>query len=63
MIKPKETVDCWVIRNAETDEIVFEYFTYQGNRKKGVFNSYKYAEKALNKYIPNPQNYYICKIM
>lgn len=60
MIKPKETAGCWIIRNAETDEIVFSYCTHQGNAKKGIFNSYKYAEEALKKYIPNPQNYYIC---
>lgn len=63
MSKIKETNDCWVIRNTETDAIVFSYRTYQGNNKKGIFNSYKYAEEALKKYISNPQKYYICKIM
>lgn len=63
MINTKETNDCWVIKNAETDAVVFNYCTHQGNIKKGIFNSYKYAEEALKKYIPNPQKYYICKIM
>lgn len=63
MIKTKETNDCWVIRNQETDAIVFNYRTHQGNYKKGLFNSYKYAEEALNKYVSEPQNYYICKIV
>lgn len=53
----------WVIRHIATDEIVFEYRTYQGNKKKALFNSSDYAENALNKYIKNPENYYVCKVM
>jgi cytochrome c2 len=49
----------WIIVHKKTGEIVFEYCTYQGNRKKAFFNSLKYAEEALNKYIKNPENYTI----
>ena len=58
----KLTKSAWVIRHHLTDEIVFEYKTYQGNRKKAFFNSDRYAEETLNKYIRNPENYYICKV-
>lgn len=54
--------ESWIIRHKETDETVFEYRTYQGNRKKAFFNSFKYAEEALNKYIKNPENYYILRV-
>lgn len=53
----------WVIRHIATDEIVFEYRTYQGNKKKALFNSSNYAEEALKKYIKNPENYYVCAVM
>ena len=61
--KPKEVAECWVIRSTINDDIVFTYQTYQGNVKKGLFNDYRYAEEALNKYISNPENYYICKVV
>lgn len=54
--------EVWLIRHKETDETVFEYKTYQGNKKKAFFNSFKYAEQALNKYIKNPENYYILRV-
>ncbi len=54
--------ELWIIRHKETDETVFEYRTYQGNKKKAFFNSFKYAEEALNKYIRNPENYYILRV-
>lgn len=60
--KPKLCEEIWLIRHKETDETVFEYWTYQGNAKKAFFNSYKYAEQALNKYIRNPKDYYILKV-
>lgn len=53
----------WVIKHKETDEMVFEYQTYQGNKKKAFFNAPKYAEEVLKKYIRNPENYYICFLM
>ena len=49
----------WLIKHKITGEIVFEYGTYQGNKKKAFFNSFKYAEEALNKYIKNPDMYFI----
>lgn len=55
--------EVWVIRHKETDEVVFEYRTYQGNRKKAFFNSLRYAEEALKKYIKNPENYYVCAVI
>jgi hypothetical protein len=54
--------ELWIIRHKKTDETVFEYSTYQGNQKKAFFSSFKYAEAALNKYIKNPENYYILKV-
>ncbi|MEE0968188.1 MAG: hypothetical protein U0M06_02290 [Clostridia bacterium] len=45
-----------------TDEIIFEYRTYQGNKKKAFFKSFRYAEEALKKYIKNPDMYYIVSI-
>ena len=58
----KLSQEMWIIKHKDTDEVVFEYWTYQGNRKKAFFNSFKYAEEALNKYIRNPENYYILKV-
>lgn len=58
----KLSKEMWVIRQNETGDIVFEYRTYQGNQKKAFFNSYGYAEEALNKYIKNPEDYCICKV-
>jgi hypothetical protein len=49
----------WLIKHKITGEFVFEYRTYQGNKKKAFFNSFKYAEEALNKYIENPDMYFI----
>jgi hypothetical protein len=49
----------WLIKHKITGEFVFEYSTYQGNKKKAFFNSFKYAEEALNKYIKNPDMYFI----
>lgn len=58
----KMSQEVWLIRHKETDETVFEYTTYQGNKKKAFFNSFKYAEEALNKYIKNPEDYYILRV-
>ena len=49
----------WLIKHKITGEFVFEYRTYQGNKKKAFFNSFKYAEEALNKYIKNSDMYFI----
>ena len=49
----------WLIKHKITGEFVFEYRTYQGNKKKAFFNSFKYAEEALNKYIKHPDMYFI----
>ena len=35
--------EIWFIRHKLTGEIVFEYKTYQGNKKKAFFNSFKHA--------------------
>ena len=55
--------EVWVLRHVKTDEVIFEYRTYQGNKKKALFNSFRYAEEALSKYIKNPENYYICAVV
>ena len=55
----KEAPECWVIKNRKNGSVVFSYRTYQGNEKKALFSAAKYAEEALNKYIRNPENYYI----
>lgn len=60
--KPSLTNEVWIIRHKETDKTVFEYQTYQGNSKKAFFNSFRYAEMALNRYIKNPEDYYILKV-
>lgn len=62
MLDAREVPKCWVIRNSENGDIVFSYRTYQGNVKKALFTTAKYAEEALNKYIRNPENYYISAI-
>lgn len=60
--EPKLSNKIWLIKHKMTGEIVFEYRTYQGNKKKAFFNSFKYAEDALRKYIRNPDMYYIVSI-
>ena len=60
--KPSLSSEVWIIRHKYTDDTVFEYWTYQGNKKKAFFNSFKYAEAALKKYIKNPEDYYILKV-
>jgi hypothetical protein len=54
--------EIWFIRHKLTGEIVFEYWTYQGNKKKGFFNSFRYAEEALEKYIKDPEMYFIMSV-
>lgn len=51
--------EIWFIRHKLTGEIVFEYKTYQGNKKKAFFNSFKHASEALDKYIKDPDMYFI----
>lgn len=58
----KEVPECWVIKNSKNGKTVVSYRTYQGNVKKALFTTAKYAEEALNKYIRNPENYYISAI-
>ena len=60
--KPKLCNEFWCLMHQETGEFVFEYQTYQGNKKKAFFNSYRYAEEALRKYIKNPEKYEIVSI-
>lgn len=60
--KPTEVSECWLIKNRENGDIVFTYRTFQGNVKKGLFNSMRFAEEALNKYIANPEQYYISTV-
>ena len=55
----KEATECWVIKNRKNGNVVFSYRTHRGNEKKALFTAAKYAEEALNKYIRNPENYYI----
>lgn len=54
--------EIWIIKHKQTDETVFEYRTYQGNKKKAVFNSPRYAKEALDKYIKNPDDYYVVQV-
>lgn len=54
--------EIWLIKHKLTGEIIFEYRTYQGNKKKAFFNAFRYAEEALEKYIRNPNMYYIVSI-
>lgn len=58
----KRTCEIWLIEHMDTGEVVFEYRTYQGNKKKALFNSKKRAEEALQKYIKNPEHYYVFKL-
>jgi hypothetical protein len=39
------------IAQETTGKLLFEYKTYQGNRKKAIFTSEKYAQEAIDKYI------------
>ena len=55
----KEATECWVIKNRKNGNVVFSYRTHRGNEKKALFTAAKYAEEALNKYIRNPEDYYI----
>ncbi len=57
--EPNLCDEIWLIKHKVTGKFVFEYRTYQGNKKKAFFNSFKYAEEALKKYIKNPHKYYI----
>lgn len=54
--------ELWAIQHKETGLFIFEYKTYQGNIKKALFNSVRYAEQALNKYIKNPEEYRIVRV-
>lgn len=54
--------EIWLIAQKDTGLIVFEYRTYQGNKKKALFNSFKYADEVLKKYIRYPELYYIFKV-
>ena len=49
----------WLIKHKFTGEIVFEYRTFQGNKKKAFFNSFKHADEALKKYIRDPEMYFL----
>lgn len=51
----------WLIAH-KTGKTVFEYRTYQGNRKKAIFNYRECAEEALQKYIKNPEEYYVFQV-
>lgn len=57
----KLSKEVWLIKHKDTDETVFEYRTYQGNVKKALFNSFRYAKQTLDKFIRNPENYYISR--
>lgn len=54
--------EIWLIKHKLTGEFVFEYRTYQGNRKKAFFNSYKYARDVLEKYIKDNEMYFIVSV-
>lgn len=54
--------EIWFIRHKLTGEIVFEYRTYQGNQKKAFFNSFRYAREVLEKYIKDPEMYFIMSV-
>ena len=55
----KEAPDCWVKKKKKNGSVVFSYRKYQGDEKKALLSAAKYAEETLNKYIRNPENYYI----
>jgi hypothetical protein len=60
--KPSLSSEIWIIRHKYTDDTVFEYRTYQGNKRKALFNLHKHAESVLNRYIKNPEDYYILRV-
>ena len=55
----KEATECWVIKNRKNGNVVISNRTQRRTEKKALFTAAKYAEEALNKYIRNPEDYYI----
>ena len=41
----------WLIKHAETGDILFMYRTHRANRKKAIFSSEREANNAIDNYI------------